>query len=120
MNKLVIYCKSYKNDVYLAKRLLESILTYNVDNIPFYISVPESDINLFKEILGTEGFILLRDEDIDLDNEGHKGQQIVKSQFWKLNLCENYVCIDSDCFFIKDFHVSDFMFDSDTPYTVCH
>jgi hypothetical protein len=117
---IVLYCKSYGPDVHRAKDLLESINKYNSDNIPFYISVPTADIDLFKRELGESNYTLLKDEDIDSSNEGWKGQQIVKSQFWKLGLCENYVCIDSDCIFIKDFKVSDFMFDNETPYTVCH
>jgi hypothetical protein len=120
MHKIVLYCKSYHLDVHRAKSLLDSINKYNVDNIPFYISVPESDMDLFKKELGESNYTLLKDEDIDTLNEGWKGQQIVKSQFWKLGLCENYVCIDSDCVFIKNFKVSDFMFDDETPYTVCH
>jgi hypothetical protein len=120
MNKIVLYCKSYQPDVYRAKDLLESITKHNIDHIPFYISIPSSDIELFKRELGESNYILLKDEDIDSLNKGWKGQQIVKSQFWKLGLCENYVCIDSDCIFIKDFTVSDFMFDDDTPYTICH
>jgi hypothetical protein len=120
MNKVVLYCKSYSKDVFRAKKLLESILKYNVDNIPFYISVPESDLKLFKDTLGTSGYTLLKDEDISITKGGWIGQQVVKSQFWKLDLCENYVCIDSDCFFIKPFRVSDFMFDDETPYTICH
>lgn len=118
MSKLVLYCKSYDKDVYRAKNLLDSINKFNTDDIPFYISCPSKDINLFKEVLGDVNIIA--DETIDTDNSGWKGQQIVKSQFWKLGLCENYVCIDSDCFFIKPFSISDFMFDNETPYTICH
>jgi hypothetical protein len=120
MNKLVLYCKSYDKDVHRAKTLLDSIVKYNTDNIPFYISVPEKDIKLFKSVLGIEHYTLLADETIDSENGGWIGQQIVKSQFWKLGLCENYICIDSDCFFIKPFKLNDFMFDDVTPYTVCH
>ena len=118
-HKLVIYCKSYHKDVDRAKKLLDSINEFNVDKIPFYISVPETDIDLFKAKLG-DNVNIIADETIDTSNEGWKGQQIVKSQFWKLGLCENYLCVDSDCFFIKSFHISDFMFDDETPYTVCH
>lgn len=120
MHKILLYCKSYNKDVHRAKNLLDSIKTYNTDNIPFYISVPSSDVELFKQVLGNDGYVLVKDEDIDTDNDGWKGQQIVKGQFWKLGLCENYVCVDSDCFFIKPFHISDFMFDDETPYTICH
>jgi len=103
MHKIVLYCKSYDKDVHIAKKLLDSVIKFNVDQIPFFISVPQKDINLFKQLLGTTGYELLEDESIDSNNDGWKGQQIVKSQFWKLELCENYVCIDSDCFFIKPF-----------------
>lgn len=120
MNKLVLYCKSYDKDVHRAKNLLDSIIKFNEDNIPFYISVPAKDIELFESVLGTEHYTLITDESIDSENGGWHGQQIVKSQFWKLNLCENYVCVDSDCFFIKPFFINDFMFDETTPYTVCH
>jgi hypothetical protein len=120
MNKLVLYCKSYDKDVHLAKNLLDSIIKFNTDNIPFYISVPNKDIKLFESVLGKEHYTLITDESIDSENGGWHGQQIVKSQFWKLNLCENYICIDSDCFFIKPFYIKDFMFDENTPYTICH
>jgi hypothetical protein len=120
MNKIVLYCKSYLPDLHRVKDLLQSINQHNVDNIPFYISVPSHDIEHFKQELGDSNYTLIKDEDIDSLNQGWKGQQIVKSQFWKLGLCENYVCIDSDCVFIKDFKVSDFMFDENTPYTICH
>jgi hypothetical protein len=120
MNKLVLYCKSYDKDVHLAKNLLDSIIKFNTDNIPFYISVPNKDIELFESVLGKEHYTLITDESIDSENGGWHGQQIVKSQFWKLNLCENYICIDSDCFFIKPFYIKDFMFDENTPYTICH
>lgn len=120
MNNIVLYCKSYHKDVQLAKKLLDSINKHNIDKIPFYISVPKKDIELFKSVLGMDNYILLEDESIEQTGDGWIQQQIVKSQFWKLGLCENYLCIDSDCFFIRDFTVQDFMFDQNTPYTVCH
>ena len=120
MNKIVLYCKSYRNDVDRAKILFESIKKYNRDNLPFYISVPSGDVDIFKNELGTSGYTLVTDEEIDVENQGWAGQQIVKSQFWKLGLCENYFCVDSDNQFIRDFYTHDFMFDDETPYTVCH
>ena len=45
-------------------------------------------------------------------------QQVVKSEFWRLDIAENFLIIDSDSYFIKDFTVSDFMFNEDTPYTI--
>lgn len=119
MHNICLYTKSYRNDVLRSKKLKESIEMYNVDNIPYYISVPSSDINLFKNTLGEGDYILIPDEEIVSYNDGWVGQQVVKSQFWKLELCKNYVCIDSDCFFIKDFKISDFM-KNDIPYTIRH
>ena len=45
-------------------------------------------------------------------------QQIVKSEFWRLELAENFLIIDSDSYFIKEFSLQDFMFDDLTPYTI--
>ena len=41
MDKLVLYCKSYSNDVDRVKILLDSINTFNKDKLPFYISTPK-------------------------------------------------------------------------------
>jgi hypothetical protein len=120
MEKIVLYCKSYYKDVKRVKCLLNSITINNCDNIPFYISVPEADIDIFKNTLGDSGYVLITDESIDTVNQGWLGQQIIKSQFWKLGICENYVCIDSDSIFIKPFYVSDFMYNDTVPYTICH
>ena len=35
-------------------------------------------------------------------------------------ICENYLCIDSDSEFIRDFYYSDFMYNDNTPYTIMH
>jgi hypothetical protein len=122
MENLVIYSKSYKNDVEKLKVLLESTYKHNIDNIPIYISCPNEDITIFKNILGTLNYTLIPDEDIIKVPfmEGWKSQQIVKSQFWKLNLCKNYFIIDSDGQFIRDIKKSDLMYDDETPYTICH
>ena len=120
MHKIVLYCKSYRNDLDRVVALCESITKHNKDNIPFYISVPRHDLNMFEAIL-KDGFVkIIPDDEIDPNCDGWIGQQIVKSQFWKLGLCENYVCLDSDSEFVRDFYISDFMFDENTPYTICH
>jgi len=120
MHTIVLYCKSYHNDVDRAKVLLESVWRFNTENIPFYISTPKADMSLFRERLGTTGYTLLADEDIDPMTSGWVGQQVVKAQFWKLGLSHNYVCLDSDSQFIKNFGKADFMYTDDIPYTVCH
>lgn len=131
MEKLVLFCKSYNNDVLRAKILVESLQKYNKEQIPFYLSVPESDMELFREKLAGLTFILLQDEDILRSNPRHPVelmnkvpggimQQIIKSEFWRLGLCKNYLILDSDAYFIRDFGIKDFMYDDETPYTVLH
>lgn len=118
MEKLVLYCKSYRNDFERFKVLLESIHKYNVDNIPFYVSVPNQDIEIFKQLKGVE---VISDESI-YENKTNNwvNQQIIKSRFWTLNICHNYMCLDSDAYFIKPFKVSDFIYEDIFPFTVIH
>lgn len=126
---VVLYCKSYRGDVVRAQRLAQSIKKHNKDGLRFYISVPEVDMPLFQDYLGEFDVEFISDETIiasnpkhDLDHirkmPGSLSQQIVKSEFWRLNLSENYVCLDSDNEFIRDFFVSDFIASDGYPYTV--
>jgi hypothetical protein len=120
MENLVLYCKTFHRDIELVKRLVDSINQFNVDAIKTYISVPKRDLKLFLAA-NLENVNLIEDE---LVYEGHvKGwlqQQIVKSSFYKLNIATNWVCIDSDAFFIKPFYISDFIYKDDIPYTIIH
>ncbi|MSM41257.1 MAG: hypothetical protein GJT30_16695 [Geobacter sp.] len=132
MKTIVLFCKSYRNDLLRAKRLAESVKRFNRDGIPFYLSVPRSDLPLFrKELAGIDELTLLVDEEILSANQlhteslvgsmpGNHLQQVVKSEFWRLGVCRNYLMIDSDSYFIRDFGVNDFMYDDAIPYTVMH
>ncbi len=51
---------------------------------------------------------------------GYINQEIVKLSFWELGFCENYMCIDSDSVFIREFGIADFMHDEETPYSVLY
>jgi hypothetical protein len=129
MNQFVLYCKSYSTDVRRAVRLAETVRKFNVDKIPFYISTPKVHIPLFEEYLKNFNVELIADEDIvkangkidadELDRlPGRISQQIIKSEFWRLKLCESYLCLDSDCIFIRPFRKSEFITTEGTPYTV--
>jgi len=123
MNTIVLYCKSYHRDVERVKILLDSVEKHNKDNIPFYISVPFTDITIFRTFLGNRStYTLISDEDILGKNleQSWMNQQIVKSSFWKLENCFNYVMIDSDSYFIRDFFVKDLIKEGVIPYTVIH
>jgi hypothetical protein len=130
-NKIVIFCKSYKKDMFRARRMAESVQRFNTDNIPLYVSVPSSDVILFKQCFDNIPCQFVTDEEIlDLSCRacGHIPrrfpsdllQQLIKLEFWRMNLCENYLWIDSDSYFIRNFSRSDFLDDDDHPYTVQH
>ena len=130
MQDIVLYCKSYREDILRARRLADSIAKHNCDRLPFYVSVPRKDLVLFKQQLPTEGVSLLEDESIlDSSFRGRsyedflppkQMQQVVKSEFWRLDLAENYLAIDSDSYFIRDFTRHDFLADTKTPYSLMH
>lgn len=131
MKNLVLYCKSYRNDVLRVRRLAESIEQFNSDKIPFYVSAPARDHDLFAKTLAGLSLALITDEEIIKANPalsqekidampGITSQQIVKSEFWRLGLSESYLCIDSDCLFIRPFSEDEFISPDGTPYTVMH
>jgi len=129
MNDIVLYCKSYRCDLYRAARLADSVRRFNTQNLPFYLSCPASDLELFRNTIGIDGVIFIEDEEIIATNPaldqklidelpGVVSQQIVKSEFWRLGFCENYLCLDSDSYFIRNFGKSDFLTPEGVPYTV--
>lgn len=131
MKTLVLYCKSYRQDVRRARRLADSVARFNREQLEFHVSAPAADLPLFSEHLAGVPHVLHTDEAI-LDRNprldraqlaampGYRSQQVVKSEFWRLELCENYLCLDSDSYFIRDFGLADFVAPDGTPYTVMH
>lgn len=135
-----LFCKTYAGDLKRVKRLLSSISKYNKDRIPIFISIPSQD---FQKLHNTAPLIaanatLITDESI-IECGGNVGlpyyrtwdgrlsQQVIKSEFWRYWLAHhasyrdiNYVCIDSESEFIRDFYASDFIDPSGVPYTICH
>lgn len=128
---LCLYCKSYEGDVRRAVLLKESIDRFNRDGLKFYLSVPAKDRALFASRLGTSDVEFIDDEAIVRANprvdpqryagwDGRLSQQVIKSEFWRLIPCESYVSLDSDCRFLRDFHIPDFLHPDGQPYTVMH
>ena len=128
---VALFCKSYRDDVLRARRIIESVARNNAEGLPLYVCVPDSDVKLFREKCAGLPFTLLADEQIvaanrDLDPAafaalpGRISQQIVKSEFWRLGFGDNYVCVDSDCYFLKAFKAEDFVSRDGVPYTVMH
>ena len=121
MDNLVLLCKSYIGDIERAAMLIESVTKHNVDRLPFYVSVPSGEHAAFYNRF-RDSVTLIVDEAIvnKTYNSNWATQQIVKSEFWRLELCNNYLMVDSDSYFIKDFKEEDFIYEGSTPYTVMH
>jgi Family of unknown function (DUF6492) len=128
---LVLYCCTYSKDLNRVKRLLKSISEFNVDQIPVYISAPEKELLLFQQELKGFTFELISELDILKKNplidisklyqqRGWIQQQVIKSEFWRMGISENYLVLDSDCIFIKPFSNADFIAKDDIPYSIVH
>jgi len=111
--------------------MAESVHRFNADNIPLHVSVPASDLNQFKQCFGNIPCHFITDEEILSKSCQVYGplpklfpsdllQQLIKLEFWRMGFCENYLWLDSDSYFIKTFHITDFFHDGTTPYTIQH
>jgi len=139
MDPLILFCKSFRDDVLRVKRLLDSVIRLNEDYIPFYLCIPKNDLSLFQELIDFDALRsnyrgkieIILDEDVveampqgNLETyystKGYISQQIMKAQVWHLLKCENYLALDSDSYFTRPFHRKDFLHESGHPYTVMH
>ena len=120
MKNLILYIKTYKQDQIPFKKLVESINKYNKDLIPLLVSVNNEDFEYFKNFF--PNLDIISDSKISTceEKDGWRYQQIIKSQVHKLNITHNYICLDSDSYFIRDFYISDFMYNDTIPYTIIH
>ncbi|MDC0865079.1 DUF6492 family protein [Rickettsiaceae bacterium] len=112
--------KSFKRDLERSVILYKSFEKHflNFENIPFYIVIPSRDWKLFldrfrdlksrEEIKMVPGFmteqeVFQRCGDEDVSDNGGLAQQIVKLCFGSTRIAKNYLMIDSDNYFLKDF-----------------
>lgn len=126
-HKLAIFCKTCIRDLECFKLLLESISKFNKDSIPVCISISKKEQEIivpFVENYNLNIKIFI-DEEIsdykiqpthDKEFNDWMPQQFVKLDLYKTNFAEHYLIIDSDCYFIKDFFQSDFLYNDETPY----
>lgn len=122
MIDIVLFIKTYKDDYLAFTKLIKSIEKFNADKIPVYVSINDDDYEYFVKNINNPELILIKDSDIYQCNikDGWRYQQVIKTQFYRLNISKNYLCIDSDSEFITSFKKSDFLYNSDTPYTIMH
>jgi len=117
--------KSYLPDIDYTQRFIESFTRYATQPIPLYVVVPDEDVAAFEDIVGEIGEVLpeslwdehLVDYRIHGNAPGYINQEIIKLAFGQLNLCENYLCADSEAVFIRPFGIEDFMANETTPFT---
>lgn len=118
--------KSYKKDFSRVKALSESFQKFCMDETKLHIIVPEDEIDIFS-ILAIDNIyvhpesivpVTLVSQDISGIRPGYINQELIKLSFWKTNLLENYLCLDSDGIFIRTFDKTDFMYSDSEPFTV--
>ena len=131
MLNFVLYCCTFRKDLKRTVKLAQSIQRHNKTGIPFYISVPTGDVDVFREFLKDLDVIVFDENDIFQANpklniqklyeiRGGLRQQVIKSEFWRLGISENYLVLDSDCIFIRDFDEANFIAIDNVPYSIIH
>jgi len=106
--------------------MVQSFHEFNAEGLKLFVVIPKTDLELFAQFTCSTVEVIsedrlgahLVDREVHGMRPGYINQEIVKLAFWELELCANYFCVDSDAEFIRPFGVEDFMFDSNTPYSV--
>jgi hypothetical protein len=128
MKDIALFVKSHRPDLVLVHRLLDSISRHNRDRIGVFISVPAGDVAAFQDlsrrftdvlVLADDHFGIPRmDREIWGFAPGYITQQLVKLSVQRLAEARNYVILDSDTYFIRDFAAEDFTAPDGTGLTV--
>lgn len=128
MKDVAIFVKSHRPDLVLVHRLLDSISRHNRDRIDVFISVPADDVVAFQDlsrrftdvsVLADDHFGIPRiDRKIWGFAPGYITQQVVKLSVQRLSEARNYLILDSDTYFIRDFATKDFVAPDGTGVTV--
>lgn len=125
MTSFAVLVKSHAPDLPYCERLLASYARHNVHDLPLFLVVPDADAARFAHLGAGQVHVLpestfgghLTSTDIAGFSAGYINQEVIKLCFWEAGLADNYLCLDSDAEFIRDFGPDDFMADSRTPYT---
>jgi hypothetical protein len=128
MKDIAIFIKSHRRDLALVHRLLASISTHNLDRIGVFISVPPGDVEVFQHLSQRlTGVSVLADDYFGIPKidqkiwdfaPGYITQQLVKLSVQRLSEARNYVILDSDTYFVRDFVAMDFTAPDGTGLTV--
>jgi hypothetical protein len=120
-HKLILLCKTFGGDIDRFAVLFDSIQTHNTDNIPFYVILPKNEESLFVNRFGDAIIPVFEDSLWDTPTpQNHFFQQLYKMLFYKTEIAEYFVILDSDMYFIRNFSVLDFIADDGIPYITMH
>ena len=128
MKDVAIFVKSHGPDLPLVHRLLDSMSRHNRDRISAFISVPVGDVGAFQDLSRRFNDVsVLADDHFGIPTidrkiwgfaPGYISQQLVKLSVQRLSEARNYVMLDSDIYFIRDFTTKDFIAPDGTGLTV--
>ena len=123
-----LFVKSYRPDLALVHRLLSSLSRHNRDRIDVFISVPADDVVTFRDLSRRFSDVSVLVDDYygipRIDRKiwgfapGYITQQLVKLGIQRISDARNYVILDSDTYFIRDFATKDFIAPDGTGLTV--
>jgi hypothetical protein len=110
--RTALFCKSFAPDLPRAKLLIESILRNNRSDLPLFVCTPRCDLELFKSAIPSSATLIAEEEFTDARcftwlSSGWKQQQVVKMLFYRLDLCDQFLVLDSDSYFIREFSEED-------------
>ena len=61
-HKIVLFIKTYSQDINACEKLIQSIYKFNRDEIPIIISVNDEDLSLFQEKFSTYNIDIIKDK----------------------------------------------------------
>jgi hypothetical protein len=121
MARTVLFLKSFSRDLDRAKLLVDSVRAHNRAALGLVVIIPKAERALFTNRIGGQDVTYLDEESFAGAQNATRGwikQQLIKFEFHRLNMAENYVVLDSDDTFIRDFDESEFVASDGRPYFV--
>lgn len=124
--KFAFMLKTYSEDYRFVVRLLEGFHKHNLDNLKVFLIAPRDDLTVFRK-LSHQNIVFIPEEEVPCHllpegatprESGYINQQVLKLSFHRMNLVENYLCLDSDGVVIRDFTMGDFIHEDGQPYQV--
>lgn len=122
MRDIAIFCKSFRDDFVRLGQLLASLRAFNKDAVPFALSLPAGDVDLFRATFPDERLEIYLDHDLTgLEEPAASGwtyQQVVKLCCDRTCIAHSYFVVDSDFYFVRPFTHADFADPHGAPFTI--